>query len=141
MGKNPTHHHKPMPVKPKTNKKITVDLAIQTLRAFEGTKIVFEFDCISGDESHPTDVGPHVIIWKDKMHHSKHYDVDMHYALFFTNTGQAIHQYHGPLFDLIRTCKKAVSDKFGSHGCVRLTEGNASALFDWAPTGIPVVII
>lgn len=58
----------------------------------------------------------------------------MHYAMFFTRDGKAIHQYHGvvPLF-AVRLLKENISDWFGSHGCVRLSEEDARALFEWAP--------
>ncbi|WP_444996219.1 L,D-transpeptidase [Aliikangiella sp. IMCC44359] len=31
-------------------------------------------------------------------------------------------------------------DSLGSHGCVRLSEDNARALFNWAPMHTPVFI-
>jgi lipoprotein-anchoring transpeptidase ErfK/SrfK len=58
--------------------------------------------------------------------------VKMHYAMFFTHDGKAIHQYHGPVFSIVRALKTSVSDSFGSHGCVRLQEEDARALFSWA---------
>jgi lipoprotein-anchoring transpeptidase ErfK/SrfK len=92
------------------------DLATQLLRAFQDNKAVLTF-------------------------HSHQYDVDMNYAMFFTHDGKAIHQYHGlaPL-SLIRTVKTGLTDLVGSHGCVRLGEQDAHALYDWAPLGTLVHI-
>ena len=56
--------------------------------------------------------------------------------MFFTTTGEAIHQSHlvGPLSYL----KYLGVSSIGSHGCVRLAEEDASALFGWAIVGTPV---
>lgn len=55
--------------------------------------------------------------------------------------GKAIHQYHGPLpLSVVRSMKKGVTDWFGSHGCVRLSEDDARALYASAPSGTVVHI-
>lgn len=67
------------------------------------------------------------------MHVSRAYGVPMHWALFFTADGKAFHQYHGLLpLSVVRAAKENMTDWFGSHGCVRLTEDNAKALYQWA---------
>jgi L,D-transpeptidase catalytic domain len=89
--------------------------------------LVYTFDCITGDKDHPTDKGNFFIFAKDEKHVSHKYSVKMHYAMFFTHDGKAIHQYHGPApFWLVRGLRQDASDWFGSHGCVRLTELTAS---------------
>jgi lipoprotein-anchoring transpeptidase ErfK/SrfK len=121
-------------------KVIRVYLAEQRIEAWDGTTKMFAFDAVTGDADHPTEPGTFRILSKDKLHHSKKYDVDMHYALFFTKDGKALHQYHGLLpLSLVRTAKKG-SDWFGSHGCVRLTEDEAAKLFEWAPVGTVVQV-
>jgi lipoprotein-anchoring transpeptidase ErfK/SrfK len=65
---------------------------------------------------------------------TKTYDVQMNFAMFFTNGGKAIHQYHGMLgLTAVRNLRTSVSDWFGSHGCVRLEKNDANALFQWTP--------
>ena len=65
----------------------------------------------------------------------------MNYAMFFTADGKAIHQYHGALpVSTVRFLKSKVSDYLGSHGCVRLAEDDAKALFEWAPIGTVVEV-
>jgi len=122
-------------------KRIEINLADQTLTAFDGTSQVYSFDCISGDDDHPTDPGTFHIFLKDATHFSHTYHVKMYYALFFTRDGKAIHQYHGPGFWLIRNLKVHVSDWFGSHGCCRLQEDDARTLFNWAPLHTTVHIV
>ena len=78
-------------------KRIEVDLGGQTLKAFERTKLIFSFDCVTGDDSHPTDRGVFHIFRKQHPHRSQAYNVQMNYAMFFTHDGKAIHQYHGPI--------------------------------------------
>lgn len=121
-------------------KTISVSLANQTLEAFEDTVRKFAFDCVTGSSDHPTDPGLFHVIRKDMMHHSHAYNVDMHYAMFFTHDGKAIHQYHGLLPLSVVRFAKSGSDWFGSHGCVRLTEENARTLFQWTPLHTPVRI-
>lgn len=116
-------------------KMIKVNLTNQTVEAFDGGERIHRFECVSGDESHPTDQGTFTIMRKHHPYRSHAYNVPMNYAMFFTLDGKALHQYHGPGFSVVRAFKTAVSDWFGSHGCVRLTEEDARTLFDWAPVG------
>jgi lipoprotein-anchoring transpeptidase ErfK/SrfK len=122
-----------------SEKRIVVNLNAQTLRAFDGAKEVFSFDCVTGSKDHPTDPGTYHVLRKDAKHFSQKYKVPMHYALFFSRDGKAIHQYHGlvPL-TVVRAMKEYVSDYLGSHGCVRLVEEDARAMFEWAALGTKV---
>lgn len=126
--------------KKRGKKVIKVNLMLQVLEAFEGTDRIFKFDCVTGDKDHPTDRGTFLISRKSKHHVSEKYKVKMHFAMFFTDDGKAIHQYHGfaPL-NMVRAAKGA-SDWFGSHGCIRLTENDARALFAWTPEMTKVVV-
>jgi hypothetical protein len=120
-------------------KQIIVDLASQTLEAVEAGKRVFFFDCVTGDSTHPTDKGTFRVLRKHHPHTSSTYHVRMDYAMFFTTDGKAVHQYHGMVpLSVVRTLKSKVSDYMGSHGCVRLTEENARALYEWTPVGTQV---
>jgi lipoprotein-anchoring transpeptidase ErfK/SrfK len=115
-------------------KHIEVDLEEQKVEAFEDGQRVFEFICVSGDDDHPTDKGEFSIFRKEHPYRSKTYNVPMDYALFFTDDGKALHQYHGPVpLSIVRTMKQEVSEWFGSHGCVRLEEDAARTLYEWAP--------
>ena len=122
-------------------KRIIVDLQAQTLTATEAGATIFKFDCVTGDSSHPTTPGIFHIFRKRKVHRSSMYNVQMNYAMFFTQDGKAIHQYHGAVpLSVVRTLKSQVSDWLGSHGCVRLTEADAAALFEWAPLSTAVEV-
>ena len=104
-----------------------VNLSRQVLLAFDGGKQVFSFDCVSGDSSHATPLGHWRVNSKHRYYTSHKYHVRMDYAMFFTTTGEAIHQSHlvGPLSYL-----KSLGLGFvGSHGCVRLAPENAAILF------------
>jgi lipoprotein-anchoring transpeptidase ErfK/SrfK len=123
------------------SKRIEVDIATQTIKAFDGAKQIYGCDCVTGDSSHPTDKGTFHTFLKDKTHVSHKYNVKMNYAMFFTHDGKAIHQYHGPApFSVMRMAREHVSDWIGSHGCVRLKEEDARTLFDWAPMHTQVII-
>lgn len=124
----------------KNNKHIKVDLMQQIVETFDGSERIHRFECVSGDRDHPTEKGTFRVMRKQHPYTSHAYHVPMNYALFFTPDGKALHQYHGPAFGAVRTFKTAVSDWFGSHGCVRLQEADAKALFNWAEIGMAVYV-
>jgi hypothetical protein len=120
----------------KSAKRIDVDLDTQTMKALLGGKEMFAFNCVTGDKLHQTEPGTFRIIRKSPKHVSHKYKVPMHWALFFTQDGKALHQYHGIMpLAMVRMLKESVSDYLGSHGCVRLVEADAQALYEWAPLG------
>lgn len=120
------------------NKRIRVDLFQQIVEAYSGNDRIHRFECVSGDNGHPTDRGMFRVRYKRHPYTSHAYRVPMNYALFFTHDGKALHQYHGPAFGVVRAFKTSVSDWFGSHGCVRLQEADAKMLFNWAEIGTTV---
>lgn len=122
-----------------STKKIVVKLNAQILLAMEHNDVLAEFDCVTGDQEHPTDVGLFQVFRKDKKHFSKKYNAQMDYALFFTSDGKAIHMAHlvGPCSYL----KYFGIEAIGSHGCVRLAEEDAKWLFDWTPLHTPVHVL
>jgi hypothetical protein len=69
------------------------------------------------------------VYMRQTLLHSKLYDVDMPYSLFFSG-GQAIHASTA----LSRLGSPA------SHGCVRLPLRNARALFNESPMGRPIIV-
>jgi lipoprotein-anchoring transpeptidase ErfK/SrfK len=122
-------------------KHIVVNLEEQMVEAFDGDESVFQFICVTGDDDHPTDKGVFHIFRKQHPYRSKTYDVQMDYAMFFTEDGKALHQYHGPVpLSVVRTMRQGVSDWFGSHGCVRLQEEDARSLYEWAPLNTKVTV-
>ena len=122
-------------------KRIVVHLESQTVEVFDGGTRVYNFDCVTGDESHPTEPGTYKVFKKLHPHRSAKYNAQMNYALFFSADGKALHQYHGLLpLSTVRFMKSNVSDLLGSHGCVRLTEDDAKALYSWTPIGTVVEV-
>lgn len=120
-------------VKDPSGKRIVVNLASQTVEALDGGIRVYQFDCVSGDSSHPTNKGRFKVFRKEHPCRSKTYDVQMNHAMFFTADGKALHQYHGVMPLAVLRLMKSGTDWIGSHGCVRLTESDAAALYKWAP--------
>ena len=127
-------------VKDGSGKKIIVRLRDQTVEALDGGVRVFMFDGVTGDSSHPTNKGSFRVIRKEHPYRSKSYNVQMNYALFFTTDGKALHQYHGVVPLGVLRVMKSGTDWIGSHGCVRLSESDAAALYNWAPTQTAVVV-
>jgi lipoprotein-anchoring transpeptidase ErfK/SrfK len=123
-------------------KRIVVLLDSLKLQAYENDTLVYEFDHVPGDDDHKTPKGCHFINRKHKTYRSKTYNAQMDYAMFFTTTGEAIHQYHGGIsIDMLKGLRSTFgSAVVGSHGCVRLDKENAEKLFNWAPMGTPVFV-
>ena len=122
-------------------KSIVVNLDEQMVEAFEDDNRVYAFICVTGDDDHPTDKGVFHIFRKQHPYRSKTYNVPMDYAMFFTEDGKALHQYHGPVpLSVVRNIKQGVTEWFGSHGCVRLEENAARTLYEWAPLNTKVTI-
>jgi lipoprotein-anchoring transpeptidase ErfK/SrfK len=123
-----------------SGKSILVDLDDQNLYAYEGNRLIHTFYCASGDKVHPTATWPSLykIIRKYKIYRSRKYDAQMNYAMFFTVDGKAIHQSNA--VGLTSVLKNIGINALGSHGCVRLSEENASTLFNWAPMSTPVFV-
>lgn len=121
-------------------KLILIDLNSQTVSAYENGKLFHRCECVSGDSDHPTPKGKFAILRKHHPYTSKKYKVPMNYAMFFTTTGEALHQYHGPApWWLLRTARDFTS-AVGSHGCVRLQESDAKTLYYWATTRTTVEV-
>lgn len=126
---------------PRSRKVIKVDLTAQLVDAYDGSERIHHFECVSGDKDHPTDRGKFKIQRKHAIYRSRAYNVQMNYAMFFTADGKALHQYHGAVpLSVVRTFRSKVSEWFGSHGCVRLSESDARTLFEWAPLGTTVEV-
>jgi lipoprotein-anchoring transpeptidase ErfK/SrfK len=113
-------------------KKIVVRLRDQTVTAYDGGKIFHSCDCVSGDADHPTPKGLFSITRKHHPYTSRKYKVPMNYAMFFKNTGEALHQYHGPVPWSLLRLGRSITDSVGSRGCVRLQESDAHKLYKWA---------
>ena len=124
---------------PKTLRKhIEVNVGDQILTAFEGNRLVYQYDCITGRAGHLTSLGIFSIIRKWPKYRSATYgNWPMDHAMFFTSDGQAIHEYYGDTpFSLLRAGKWTLGTSdpfFGSHGCVRLQKEDATTLYDWTP--------
>jgi lipoprotein-anchoring transpeptidase ErfK/SrfK len=130
--------------KSKPEKIIRVNLQQQIVEVFEGPTRIFKFDCVTGDKGHPTDRGFFKVTIKPEnyRYRSHAYNVQMNYPLFFTRDGKALHQYHGSVpLSIVRSARNSVSDWFGSHGCVRLIETDAKALYEWASVGTKVHVL
>ena len=122
-------------------KKIIVNLTDQNLTASEDGKVFHTCECVSGDSAHPTPTGRFEINRKQHPYTSKKYKVPMNYAMFFTTTGEALHQYHGPAPWWLLRVGRELTSAVGSHGCVRLQETDAAKLYRWAPLRTKVEVL
>jgi lipoprotein-anchoring transpeptidase ErfK/SrfK len=120
-------------------KEIFVYIESQTLEAVEGGETVYTFDIVTGQAEKETTLGTFHISNKHEQYVSKTYGSEMPYTMFFSADGKAI---HGTQLATLRSYLHAyVTESVGSQGCVGLTDDNARALFEWTPSGTPVIVL
>jgi lipoprotein-anchoring transpeptidase ErfK/SrfK len=116
---------------------IDVSIATQSLRAYEGDKVVFETLVSAGVAAHPTVKGTFHIFQKlvaDDMAGgsgaSAYFLPAVPYVMYFAEDGYALHGTYW-------------HHNFGhpmSHGCVNLATPDAKWLYNWAPMGTTVIV-
>ncbi len=67
-----------------SGKKILVNLRNQKLSAYENDQKVYEFGVVTNTSNRPTLPGKFKILRKEEKCHSRKYDVDMPYSMFFS---------------------------------------------------------
>ena len=111
----------------------------QKLYAWEGNKLIYEFDVVTGRPGKETEVGVYTISRKHKEYTSKTYGSDMPFTMFFSEDGKAI---HGTRMAAVRSFLHAyLTEHVGSQGCVGLAHDDAEKMFAWAPTNTRVVVV
>lgn len=112
-------------------KRVSVDLAGQRLKAFQGATLVYDAPVSTGRDGHNTPDGRFRSGRKERMHISTIYGSEMPWSVHVTGN---IFIHGSQLF----------SDAPGSHGCIRLPlSGNsltAQEFYDWIDVGTPVTI-
>lgn len=111
---------------------IEIDLSAQRLTAWNGKKRVRSFMVSTGKRRTPTRVGTFAIQSKHRKARMRGRDYNVPnvpYVMYYSG-GYALHGAYW-------------HNRFGtpvSHGCVNLRTASASWLYNWAPSGTPVVI-
>jgi lipoprotein-anchoring transpeptidase ErfK/SrfK len=116
----------------KTGRWIEVELATQTLRAWDADEIYLETEISSGKDWTPTVQGVFHVNRKIPSQRmvGPDYDLADVQAVMYFFSNYAIHGAYW-------------HDDFGtraSHGCVNMREDEAIDLFEWAPMGTPVFV-
>ena len=115
----------------RTGRVMCVDKTSRTIRWVVDGKVVKTMDVRFGGSSTPTREGLFTVGYKSRDHHSKLYDTDMPFAMFFSG-GQAVH--YSPDF-------AAVGYNGASHGCVNVRDrAGVEWLFDQVVVGDKVVV-
>jgi lipoprotein-anchoring transpeptidase ErfK/SrfK len=111
----------------------------QKLYAWEGNKLIYEFDVVTGRPGKETEVGVYRISRKYKEYTSKTYGSDMPFTMFFSEDGKAI---HGTRMAAVRSFLHAyITEHVGSQGCVGLAEDDAEKMFAWTPANTRIVVL
>jgi peptidoglycan hydrolase-like protein with peptidoglycan-binding domain len=115
----------------RTGRVMCVDKTSRTIRWVIDGKVIKTMDVRFGGSSTPTREGLFTVGYKSRDHHSKLYDTDMPFAMFFSG-GQAVH-YSSDF--------AAVGYNGASHGCVNVRDrAGVEWLFDQVVVGDKVVV-
>ncbi len=107
---------------------MTVDLEARVISVFKGGYEIGTAAVLLGTDEHPTPLGVHPILYKQKDNVSEKYgNSPMHYSMFLTSDGVALHGAD-------------VEKGFASHGCVGLPTDFAAKIFAVASKGDKVII-
>lgn len=118
-------------------KVIEISISEQKLRAWEGGRVVLETAVSTGKPGHETPRGEFSILSKERNHWSTQYHVDMPYAMRVVR-GIYIHEI--PISPDGRRIGASDIGRPVSAGCIRVPEGTAKRLYDWAEVGTRVII-
>lgn len=113
-------------------KKIVVDLSEQEAYAYEDGRMLFHGWISTGKPGRRTPTGRFRVLEKELRHVSSKYPephggARMDYMLRLTNYGVAMHLGYVPNYP-------------ASHGCIRMENGFAQKMYNWASVGTPVII-
>lgn len=122
---------------------IQVNLTAQTLSYYENGRLIGFHRVSTGKWSTPTPVGTFTIKNKMPIAYSKPYDLYMEWWMAFTPDGSyGLHAL--PFWKLANGGRKYEGvGHIGtpvSHGCIRQSDDDAKALYDWATVGTPVIV-
>jgi hypothetical protein len=107
---------------------IVVSIGSQRVTLFSDGKPVAQGTVSTGTPGHLTPMGVFSVIQKDRYHHSNLYgNAPMYYMQRITWSGVAMHQ-------------GVVTGRPASHGCIRLTQGFAAALWPTTKLGVRVIV-
>lgn len=116
---------------PATTKRVVIDKSTQTLRAYDGDKLVLETRVSTGKWDKSTPNGQFTAGYKERMHYSRLFEnAPMPYSVHVTGN-VFIHGF------------SVVPRHAASHGCIRvpLSKGNpAKQFYDWVEPGTPIEI-
>ena len=108
---------------------IVVSRDLQSLKVFDGEKVVASSKVSTGKPGHETPTGIFSVLEKQKFHRSNKYsDAPMPWMQRITWSGVALHE------------SNSVPNYPASHGCVRLPAAFAQELFKMTERGVHVII-
>lgn len=115
----------------RTGRVMCIDKTSRTIRWVVDGQVIKTMDVRFGGPATPTREGAFTVGYKSRDHHSRLYDTDMPFAMFFSG-GQAVH--YSPDF-------ASVGYNGASHGCVNVRDYEGVAwLFDQVEVGDKVVV-
>jgi lipoprotein-anchoring transpeptidase ErfK/SrfK len=131
VGTDPTKAY----IKPSVAKAIVIELATQTLIAYEGSEEKYRFRCSTG-KNNGTPRGEWPI--RQKLRYNRALPEYGSVPIPFSLRLDIVRS--GRRYRIAIHAHKSVPSYPASHGCIRLSHADAETLFGWADVGVVVTI-
>lgn len=123
-------------------KKIVIDVSEQMFYCYEEEELVKKFITSTGKPSTPTKIGSFKVLDKYRMAYGGTKDQSwvMPYWLGIYYAGSVENGIHAlPYINGVKESSYSLG-KMVSHGCIRLADGDAVWVYNWADIGTPVIV-
>jgi LysM repeat protein len=130
------------PYLPAPDKRITISIADQRMRAYERGIPIYDWSVSTGTEDSPTYTGAFQILNKEEQAYARQWDMWMpHFLAIYRVGGETYNGIHGlPILSSgLRLWEGALGSP-ASYGCIILGVQEAEALYHWADLGTAVTI-
>ena len=130
------------PYLPVPNKRVTVSIAEQRMRAYQDGELVFDWPVSTGMEDSPTHTGVFQMLNKEKDAYASLWDLWMPHFIAIYAAGPNFHNgFHGlPTLSSGRRLWEGLLGSPASYGCIILGLEEAETFYEWAEVGVVVVI-
>jgi LysM repeat protein len=130
------------PLVPVADKRITVSVAEQRLRAYEKGKLVYDWPVSTGVTESPTHTGIFQVLSKEENAYASLWDLWMPHFIGIYTAGPGFYNgFHGlPTLSSGRRLWEGLLGSPASYGCIILGLEEADTLYQWAEMGVIVTI-
>lgn len=130
------------PYLPVPGKRIEVSLAEQRMRVYENGQLLYDWPVSTGIPSSPTYRGIFQVLDKQEMAYASQWDLWMpHFIAIYRAGGEVYNGIHAlPILSNGQRLWEGLLGTPASYGCIILGVEEAETLYNWAETGVLVIV-